>query len=338
MGDYGENIYNFHLKLHDNTYYFDDVCSDASRYRSNTRDHKILKKLLITIIENPVAQYYKLPIFMVIHYLLKYEQLKNTLTYEQFKRFVSNYYAYSVLFVSGSQTKSKASIDKSIFSELYKLNSGESAESVSRNILEATKVLRKDYLERELQIKTFVEEKVYALYSLIDNYCVSDNFISTVYEYPCFNKEHLIAHNNDKLNVFWKEDGNDFTFSLKELLGKFGVKYKASQYKTLTVNYIVLPPDFNASLDIKDIVSKIELIKSYYSQQNRSLPKHIRIVIDNIENISEYSILVSIKGQNKTQEEIKDVYKRFVEKYFDDSNLQALHAALIEGLKLSFRQ
>ena len=47
------------------------------------------------------------------------------------------------------------------------------------------------------------------------------------YAYPAFNKEHLLAHDNTKLNITWFEDGNTFTFSLRELLGKEGTKFKA---------------------------------------------------------------------------------------------------------------
>lgn len=337
MGDYGENIFNFYLKLYDSSYYFEDICSDATQYRNNITEHRVMKKMLITIIKNPKEQYYKLPLFMVIHYLFKHEELKNALSYEGFKKFISNYYAYSFLFVSGNQAKSKTSIDKTIFSELYKFNSGEPAVTVISNLLETTKELRKAYLEDYSQFKTFVDAKAYALYSLMDNYSPQDNFVKLVYEFPEYNKEHLIAHNNTKLNITWEEADNTFTFSLKELLGKTGTKYIATQHKTSTSNYIVLPPDFNGDLGIKDIVSKIEQIKNYYNSGDRIMPKHIEIFICNIENLNEYNTLVSLKEQNRTPDEIKDAYKNFVDKYFDDSNLQVLYAALTEGLKSSFR-
>lgn len=338
MGDYGENIYTFYLKLRDTSYYFEDVCCDAARYITNIQEHAVIKKMLISIIENPSAQYYKFPFFMIIHYIRKYESLKNAITYEQFKKLVSNYYAYSFLFVCRPQTKSKKSIDKTIFTELYKLSSGETPESVASNVLMATKELRREYLNNYSQFEKFVEEKTYALYSLMDNYCARDNFVKSIYAYPAFNKEHLLAHDNTKLNITWFEDGNTFTFSLRELLGKEGTKFKATQYRSLVANYIVLPPDFNASLGINDIVKKIDLIKDHYSQPSKHLPKHIKIFIDNIESLDEYNLLVSIKGQSKSQDEIKDAYKVFIEKYFGESNLHTLHIALVEGLKSSFSQ
>ena len=337
MGDYGENIHNFYLRLYDSSYYFEDICSDAIRYRTNITEHRVMKKMLIAIIKNPKEQYYKLPLFMVIHYLFKYEKLKNTLSYEQFKKFISNYYAYSFLFVSGSQTKSKSSIDKNIFSELYKFDTGSSAESVIQNLLEVTKILRKDYLDKYSQFKTFVDTKAYICYSLMDNYSPEDNFVKKVYEYPEYNKEHLLAHDNKKFNITWVETDNTFTFSLKDLLGKLGTKYVASHHKISTANYIILPPDLNEALGIKDIISKIEQIKAYYHPDGRTMPKHVKIFINYIENLTGYNILVSLKGHKKSSDEIKATYKNFIDEYFDDSNLSILYTALTEGLKSSFR-
>ena len=90
--------------------------------------------------------------------------------YEQFKKLVSNYYAYSFLFVSKPQHKSKSLIDKTIFTALYKLDAGESAESTTSGVLEATKLLRKEYLKEYTLSQTFDENKAYALFSLMDYY------------------------------------------------------------------------------------------------------------------------------------------------------------------------
>ena len=338
MGNYGENVHSFYLKLHDTSYYFEDIYSEADRYRNNIVELSILKKMLISIIANTNAQYYKFPLFMVIHYIKKHDSLKTALTYEQFKKFVSNYYAYSFLFVSKPQHKSKSLINKTIFSALYKFDSGDSAESIHSGILEATKLLRKEYLEEYSLAQTFDENKAYALFSLMDLYSAQENFVKGIYEYPDFNKEHLIIHNNTKANVEWEEDVNSFSFSLRDLLGKDGAKYLTTQYKGYAANYMILPPDFNGSLGVKDIVTKINLIKAHYSQLGTSMPKHVEIFIDNIENLSEYQNLVSIKGQNKTRTEIMDAYKIFVNKYFDESNLTVLHTQLNNGLKAAFSQ
>ena len=68
------------------------------------------------------------------------------------------------------------------------------------------------------------------------------------------------------------------------------------------------------------------------------MPKHIKIFVDNIENLSEYQNLVSLKGQSKSVPEITDVYKKFVKKYYSESNLTVLHTQLSDGLKTSFSQ
>ena len=338
MGSYGENIYNFFSKLRDISYYFDDIYSEADRYRNNITELSILKKMLIAIIENTNSQYYKFPLFMVIHYIKKHENLKNALTYEQFKKFVSNYYAYSFLFVSKPQHKSKTLINKTIFSALYKFDSGDSAESVHSGVLEATKLLRKEYLDEYSLAQTFDINKAYTLFSLMDHYSAQDNFVKGIYEYPDFNKEHLVIHDNTKANIEWEEDGNNFSFSLKDLLGKDGTKYLTTVYKGYAANYMILPLSLNESLGVKDIVTKINLIKTHYSQPGLIMPKHVKIFVDNIENLNEYQQLVSIKGQSKSRTEITDAYKIFVDQYFGESNLTALQLQLSAGLKTSFSQ
>ena len=229
-------------------------------------------------------------------------------------------------------------IDKTIFTALYRLDAGDPAESILSGVLEATKLLRKEYLEEYSLAQTFDENKAYTLFSLMDHYSAQDNFVKDIYEYPEFNKEHLVIHDNKKANVEWEEDGNRLTFSLRDILGKNGSKYLTTQHKGRIANYVILSTTFNESLGIKDIVTKINLIKTHYSQPGLIMPKHVKIFVDNIENLSEYKNLVSIKGQNKTRAEIEDAYKRFVEKYFDESSLTALHIQLSNGLKTSFSQ
>ncbi len=338
MGNYGENVYNFYSKLYDTSYYFEDIYSEADRYKNNILELSILKKLLISIIKNPNAQYYKFPLFMVIHYIKKHENLKNALTYEQFKKFVSNYYAYSFLFISKPQHKNKSLINKTIFTALYKYDSGDSAETIISGVIDETKTLRKEYLNEYSLSRIFDENKAYTLYSLMDHYSAQDNFVKGIYEYPNYNKEHLIIHDHKKAKVDWEEDGNSFSFYLKELLGKDGTKYLTTVYKGHTANYMILPTAFNGSLGVKDIVTKINLIKNHYNQPGTSIPKHIKIFVDNIENLSEYQNLVSLKRQRKSVPEITDAYKKFVEKYFSESNLTVLHTQLSNGLKTSFSQ
>ena len=204
-------------------------------------------------------------------------------------------------------------------------------------LLGATKELRRTYLSEYKQFTTFSDEKAFALYSLIDNYSPADNYLNLLYSFPSFNKEHLIAHGNSALNVTWVENGNEFTFSLKELLGKpNGKTYRAKQYRTLTANYIILPAGLNESLGHMDIVQKITKIKEYYMHEGVLLPKHIDVFVSHIESLAEYIALAGIKGLGKTQDDIKSAYKLFANTYFSEESQRILYEKLERALKDAF--
>lgn len=334
LGNYGENIIEFITNLSNDEYYFEDICSDANRYKTDTTNHQRMKKMLKSIILNKNVQYYKFPLFMFLHYLLKNDRLKSAFTYKSLKKFITNYYVYSLLFINETHNKNKKSIDHSIFDQIELFNNGTSAESVIQEITSATKELRKMYLDKYKQFEKFSTEKVFALYSLIDHYSLEDNYLKLLYSIPEYNIEHFIIHDNKKLDVTWNEDTNKFSFSLKELLGKpDGKTYIAQQYKHLTINYIILPYGLNESLRHDDIVQKIEQIKTYYQNQELELPKHISIFISHIENINEYKTLNDLKGQNKDSEEIKIAYMQFVKKYFSNESQNIL----LDKLECTFK-
>lgn len=338
MGSYGKHIMTLIDNLSRTNYLFDDLCCDADRYRTDTTNHHMIQSILQTIILNTNVQYYKFPLFMVIHYIMNDSTLKAAFTYEDLKKFVTNYYAYALFFINDHKNKNKTSIDQTIFTELYKIDNGVPAQDVVHGIILATKELRKHYLEEYTQFTNFIQEKAYALYSLMDNYIARDNYISKIYSFPDYNIEHLIAHNNGKLNVIWEEAENRFTFSLKQLLGcPDGKTYKATKYRRLTANYLIIPSTLNESLGQKDIVEKVKLIKEYYDQKNTSIPKHVNVFLTHIEGQNQYTTLCELKGQRKPQDEIKEAYAAFVNTYFSDEQQRILYEKLEAALRESFQ-
>lgn len=338
MGSYGKHIDEFIDNLYKSTYIFDDLCSNAANYQSDIQNHRTIKQLLLSIMTNPNVQYYKFPLFMFIHYIFSKPELKAAFSYDSLKRFTTNYYSYSFLFINDKRNKNKTAIDQTIFTALYKIDSGEPPTSVISGVLNATKELRKKYLEEYKQFDNFILERAYALYSLIDNYISADNYLNLVYALPEYNREHLIAHGNDNLNITWEEAGNQFVFSLKQLIGQpNGRTYKAKQYRTRTANYIILPEDLNGSLGQKDIVEKIHLIKDYYANRNFTIPKHIMIFLTHIEDIAEYSVLSQMKGQENSENDITSAYKAFVTEYFSEERQRILYEKLENSLRMSFQ-
>lgn len=337
MASYGKHIITLVDNLSKDTYIFEDLCSDAERYRTDRVNHQIIRRALESIILNQKVQYYKFPIFMIVHYVMGRSVLKDAFTYEDLKKLVSNYYAYAFFFISNSKNKNKSSIDQTIFTELYKIDEGVAANEVVDRIIKATQNLRRCYLNEYVQFHLFSFEKAYALYSLMDNYIARNNYIGNIYCNPEYNTEHLIAHDNGKLTVLWDDADNTFSFSLKELLGSpDGKTYKATKYRKTTANYLIIPSGLNSDLGKKDIVKKVEMIREYYDRHNIGIPTHVKIILSHIEQQPEYNSLKALKGIRKTNEEIKEAYKNFVNVYFSDEQQHILYDRLQSALKNAF--
>lgn len=173
MKCYAENIHTFgnNLKLTD--YKFEDICKDSGRY--NTDDYKVLKKMCRDIVEIKSVQYHKLPFLMMINNLYKNEQLRETLDYDTFKRIITNYFIYSFLFINSKERKKKESIDETVINVL-------DSEKLSITELRRTIVeLRKKKLVSFAFPAIFIVNKFYIIYSIMDNYEASENFIKIIF-------------------------------------------------------------------------------------------------------------------------------------------------------------
>lgn len=68
-----------------------------------------------------------------------------------------------------------------------------------------------------------------------------------------------------------------------------------------------------------------------------TLPKHIAIIIDYIENMKEYCELQACKTNPVTDDIVKEKYKKFLEAYFEEDSQAKLLTKLEEGFRESFR-
>lgn len=337
MASYGKHIITLIDNLEKNNYIFEDLCIDAVLYKTDIVNHQVIRQAMKNIILNPKVQYYKFPLLMFVHYIMKEEDLKKFFTYEDLKKFISNYYAYAFFFISNGKNKNKSSIDQTIFTELYKFDNGIAPNEVIHGIIKATQNLRKVYLDEYVQFNTFSSEKAYALYSVMDNYVARTNYIGQIYCLPEYNAEHLIVHDNSKMTIMWAEVDNEISFSLKELIGSCDNKtYKTTKYKKTMANYLILPSKLNENLGKQDIVEKIKMIRGYYLQHQKDVPKHVETILSHIEHLPEYNFLKDLKGHKKTKNEIMDKYKSFVNAYFNEENQHILYEELQKALKSSF--
>ena len=127
------------------------------------------------IVEIKSVQYHKLPFLMMINNLYKNEQLRETLDYDTFKRIITNYFIYSFLFINSKERKKKESIDETVINVL-------DSEKLSITELRRTIVeLRKKKLVSFAFPAIFIVNKFYIIYSIMDNYEASENFIKIIF-------------------------------------------------------------------------------------------------------------------------------------------------------------
>lgn len=333
MISYGGDIINFNKSLSSDDYLFEDICSDSAKYSNNTEINKGIKKILKSIVLYKSAQYYKLPLFMLIHALKQNNILKNALSYDNFKKIVSNYCVYSFLFLSKRKDKSKELINREIFEALDDLKANIiDVNTCIDKIVKATKNLRKTGLNDYEIFEKFEELKAYPFYSILDFYDLSKNYLNMLYTKGDYTKEHLLIHNNRKSKITWEDEKLNIKVELvgSELLDE------NNKYKTVTSNYIIVPKNLNENiLGQMDIVSKIKKIKEYYEQEE-NLPNHIEIFINFIESMPEYQELKDMKGVEIDKEVIKAKYKNFLNAYFSIENQKNLYGILEEAFKEVF--
>ena len=309
MVSYSKNITQFLVSLDSNIYFFQDICPDFSRY-VNTREQDVLKDMCKAIIYNKAAQYHKFPLLMVIHSLKGDRLFSQSITRDELKRFITNYYVYSFLFINDSKRKQKSSIDHTIIDLLR--NSSPDKHSL---IVRAIKEMRSRYASDYQTPDMFNLDNSYALYSITDLYKCSDNFIPRLYSSESnYTQEHLVVHDNRKKKVTWVEDGNRFDFELADVPD-------ISAYKRSMINFIILKSETNGSMGRNDIVEKIRFLEIEYAGR---LPRHVSLFINSIKSMESFDALLRLKGQAASQAVIIAQYKAFVTQYFSEDNRLSL--------------
>ena len=315
LNEFGKN-----LRLSD--YKFFDICPDAKRY--NTNDYIILKNMCSDILEIKTVQYHKLPFMMFIYYIKEKKLLVNNLNYNDFKKFITNYYIYSCLFIVGKGRKKKDSIDHTLFEVIYK-----STTVCFSSIIEKVKILRntliKDFFisEKMDSIKQF-----YALYSILDYYDNRKCFVTNIYSLlNGYNKEHLIINDNKRCEVQWVEGDKYYVFDLK------GIE-QVNNLKKLTCNYLIIDKELNRTLGHKDIVEKISIIEDYFKN---NIPLHIKLILEHIKSLSAYIEISKLKYETKDEKTIKLLYYHFIYEYFSEKSRIELYEKLTKSFQYIFK-
>lgn len=322
MIKFGQSNLDFCSDLNRDDYRFIDLCLDGKPH-ANTSDHKILKQMCLSILGNTKTTYQKLPFLYYIYYVKCTDNGSNLLKYGDFRKIITNLYIYSILFSYGSNRKSKKSIDLSLRDSLR-----ESTPENALEIVKTARILRKSKFEN-LKIKsTFSLDAMQFIYSIIDNYVATDEWIKMLYDHETnrITKEHLIIPDNKRATIKWKKEDSEIDIPI--------LSSTVKQFKNRTIDYILINETLNGNIKSYDIVYKIKAIKDWY-HVNSPLPKHISIFIEFIESMPGYQKLKGLKAQIPTHDELIHTYNEFIIQYFTIENelLEKIYNAFINSFK-----
>lgn len=314
MISFGKSVNTFFENIKKDNYCFLDLCPDFKSHK-NQVDCEILKIMSQDMLKSSAsAIYQKLPFMYFISQLKNDKTLKDNITFIEFRKILVNFYIYMVLFIVSGEKKTKKLLDHTIVNSLAE-------DDAINKCIEMVKGLRIDKVnEFEFPLK-FDKYKSFAIYSIMDTYVSKDNAMNKIYTtVGGYNHEHLIVNQNYK--VEWKSINLNFKFNINE---------KFKEYKEFSINGLIIDSKLNGDMCSSDIVSKINNIKDWYNSPGRSLPKHISVFIDYIEQMPEYQKLVTLKSESETKEGIERLYNVFLEAYFSEEN------SLLNKLKIEFK-
>lgn len=323
MINWGESVLSFIEKLTNTTYRFEDICP-LGQSHANTDDHISLKNMCTLQLVPKGPQYQKIPLMCVIYALRHFVGVRDAMTYDKFRRIITNLYIYSVLFVLSGERKSKGIIDTTMWNAL-----NQDPVDIS-GVYEASKALRLNKVSEYTMSETMHSfESLSGLYSIIDSYKSNDGWVARVYTKELkYNLEHFIAPDNRNSIIEWC-DGEE---TIKIELDKNTVK----KLKKLTINYLIVNEDLNGSMKSFDVITKIEMIRAWFSGRSE-IPAHVAVFLDHIENMETYKRLLAMKGTAPTIEQVIESYSYFVDEYMSDESQRRLVESLTTAFRDAFR-
>lgn len=331
MINFGDCILEFYDNVQRENYIFEDICHDSANYSEDRDSMKNLRKMCRVIIEKANTVDYSKTLFqMLVFWIKEHEILQQDMTFEIWKKIVSNYYVYVYLFKFISN-RDKTAIDENAFIILY--NPEICTEGETSKVKEISKEIKR-MRSGERNLESYLNKrgisfnkKNYAEYSIMDYFNSNKNYVTKLYlTEDGYTQEHLIILDTKQKKVNWRGKTNEeIILENNELIRK---------YRNTIFNSLIITEEFNNELDRDDIVEKIRKI---YQNFGTSVPKHIEIIVGNIEKLNTYRILEDMKEKDVTKEELQKAYNNFVEEYFSEDNRECIDKALKDGFKGVFR-
>lgn len=326
MIKYGKSINDLYKKLHVSNYKFGDICQDSIRYK-NTNDHINLKSMLCDVFEYDKSLFQKIPMFVWVNTIQSNGFLQANLKHEDFKKIITNLYIYAMLFTFKKSKKSKKDIDYTIRNSLSLVPM-----DISK-IVSSAKVLRANIVnEFELSNNNGFAFLSF-IYSIMDTYTPNTNWIKAIYSNKAYgmayNLEHFIIPDNRNCTIDWISEQCTCKISLPKGTGKV--------YKKKLINYLIIDIHLNEEIKSQDIVTKIQIIKKWFINLNLSIPNHVQLFINEIEKMNEYQCLQELKFHDNNQEQVSNLYSKFIDAYFDDEHQEQMKIKIQEAFKNSFQ-
>lgn len=329
MVSYGTHIRSFCENLEKSSYRFEDLV--AGRASQTPKSIQTMKDLCGFILLDKRAQYQKFSFLLFIHYLMKYKGFSDCMTWGVFQQIVSNYYVYCMIFLNSSAKKNKGAIDRRMIATLQ---SGDPWEKMPNHIREAAKQLRTDAVENFSIPEKFEKNLSFALFSVLDFYRAQDNTMTGIYDpEERSRKEHFIIHDNRLKKVLWMDKDQPVPIYLNKL-------DQVSKKKGLLFNYLAIDPNLNEKLGECDIVEKAGAIEQFYHTLGRTVPQHVSIVLEHLEQLPSFQNLKDLKNLKEgsaLKPAIEKAYENFVYEYFGQESVERLSGAFLSAFRKVFQ-
>lgn len=323
MIQYGHSVLQFKDNLQNAEYRFSDICQNSFEYR-NTNDHLALKAMGQAILSPGKPLYQKLPFMYFIYQMTKNADLQRTITHDVLRRITTNLYIYCSFFILNTQKKSKSVIDHTMRDAIR------SQEHCFERSVTAAKALRIAAIEDYAPNYTAKYEELSVVYSITDNYIANLNWLPVVYsKNNGHTLEHFLIPDQRASRIHWNDNQRILVIQLDSEFAK--------TYKKKTCNLLIMDKLLNESLNVFDIVTKIEKIKRWYVGHGEPIPNHITTVIAHIEDMPTYQTLQVHKGDNASDDTIRADYLAFLAEYFSEENELRLMSLLTQKLYEVFR-
>lgn len=301
---YGESVLSFYSEIQKDSYRFVDVCPNSYEYR-DTKDNQSLKDMIKAILLFKNAQYQKLPFMQLVNGLKNKETLRKSVLHKEFRAIVTNLFIYTQLFIWMVNGKSKKNIDLTIKKAVDNEDKTE--------LLKAAKELRKIKISDFSMKEKESTDRLFFIYSILDNYIAKDNWLSLIYSKETnFTLEHFIIPDQRAMTIQWKDN--------KGKVNNIKIEKEFKILKSKTINFLILNKPLNEKLLRYDVCTKIKMIKESYNNDITRIPKHVKLFIDRIEKMQTYKDLDACKQEDFNYDVVSVKYNNFMQEFFGEEN------------------